>query len=61
MTNSRQGQQLQAMKKAVKDKATNAGIDPALIINNAGLKALAFQGDALENLPTWQALIEAGF
>ncbi|MFV0543304.1 MAG: ribonuclease D [Marinicella pacifica] len=59
--NSRQGQQLQAMKKAVKDKATKADIDPALIVNNAGLKTLAFQGETLEVLPTWQALIEAGF
>jgi len=59
--NSRQGQHFQAMKKAVKEKAQKADIDPALIINNASLKALAFQQGDLDALPTWQALVEAGF
>ncbi len=59
--NSRQGQHFQAMKRAVKDKADKAGIDPALIINNANLKALAFQQGELEALTTWRALLDAGF
>ncbi|KAA3640915.1 MAG: hypothetical protein DWP95_07750 [Proteobacteria bacterium] len=58
---SRQGQKFQAMKKAVKEKAQKADIDPALIINNAALKDLAFRDKDIEELPTWQALIEAGF
>lgn len=59
--NSHQGQQFQTMKKAVKEKADKADIDPALIINNANLKALAFQQGDLDSLLTWQALIDAGF
>jgi ribonuclease D len=58
---NRQGQQFQAMKKAVKEKADKADIDPALVINNANLKALAFNGGDLDALPTWQALLDAGF
>jgi len=58
---NRQGQQFQAMKKAVKEKADKADIDPALIINNANLKALAFNAGDLDSLPTWRALLDAGF
>lgn len=59
--NSRQGQHFQAMKKAVKEKADKAAIDPALIINNARLKALAFEQGDLDAVPTWRALLDAGF
>lgn len=58
---SRQGQQFQAMKKAVRAKADQANIDPALIINNANLKKLAFEQGDLDNLATWRSLVDAGF
>ncbi|MCX7546077.1 ribonuclease D [Marinicella gelatinilytica] len=57
--NSRQGQHFLAMKKALQEKARVADIDPALIINNAALKALAFNQGDLDDLPTWRALLDS--
>lgn len=53
---SQQGEALKSMKEQLKNKSQQHGIDPALIINTASLKQLAFENNDLSSLPTWQAM-----
>ncbi len=56
--NSQQGNHLSDMKQRLQQVAGRNDIESALIINTQGLKRLAFEGKDLEQLPTWQALLQ---
>lgn len=53
---SKQGEAMKAMKNALQQKSQQMDIDPALVINVAGLKQLAFEDKDLTSLPAWLAL-----
>lgn len=56
--NSHQGEHLSDMKQRLKQAAEKYEIEPSIIINVQALKKLAFDGDDLNDLPTWQALLQ---
>jgi|GEM_PF-963594 len=56
--NSRQGVHLSEMKQQLKQVADKYEIEPSIVINVQALKKLAFEGGQLNDLPTWQALLQ---
>ncbi|MCX7553991.1 hypothetical protein OS175_08890 [Marinicella sp. S1101] len=53
---AQQGSHLSAMKQRLKQVSERYSIEPAIIINTAGLKKLAFEGKELSDLATWRAI-----
>ena len=53
---SQQGEALTQMKNTLNQRCESLAIEPALIVNVAGLKRLAFENKTLEDLATWRAI-----
>ncbi len=53
---SQQGEALKDMRTRLQQKTEQLNIDPALIVNVAGLKRMAYENKDLNSLPVWQAL-----
>jgi len=56
--NSQQGEHLSEMKQRLKQVTERYAIEPSIVINVQALKKLAFEGGDLNDLPTWQALLQ---
>ncbi len=56
--NSQQGNHLSDMKQRLQQVSQRNGIESSIIINTQALKRLAFEGKDLDQLATWQALLQ---